>query len=467
MLSSVLLSFSNALGTSEDALRLLISILLGFPIALLHRYTLYGKSPVSQHLLFISSGLLLCYWNYGLDVIHSATSVCITYLILKFLGGTTLSVVATFVFNMSYLLYGYYETGTHDYDIKWTMPQCVLTLRLIGLAFNVLDGRQPEGKLSASQKQVALKEQPTFLEVVGFAYFPGSFLVGPQFSMKRYLDFVNGQLMADILKKGELPACVNHAVYRILMGFVYLILFQLGTSYISNEYMLSIELLKQSFLKRLLIIGFWGHVNLYKYIGCWLFSEGVCTAFGLTYTGKDEKGQFLWNGCENVKLLTFETANRFNHYIMSFNINTNNWSAEYIYKRLKFMGSKLYSQFFTLLFLALWHGFHSGYYLCFLFEFLIMYAERDVTDILNKQEKLQSFMKAHPELRILFAIVTAVYTVIFMGYSMTCFILLSHTRYNAVYSSVYYCGHIMYMSYPIVSILLKKFFLKRRPKKVD
>lgn len=48
-------------------------------------------------------------------------------------------------------------------------------------------------KLSASQKQVALKEQPTFLEIAAFAYFPGSFLVGPQFSMKRYLDYVNGR----------------------------------------------------------------------------------------------------------------------------------------------------------------------------------------------------------------------------------------------------------------------------------
>lgn len=53
-------------------------------------------------------------------------------------------------------------------------------------------------KLSASQKRVALKEIPTFLEVAAFSYFPGSFLVGPQFSMKRYLDYVNGRLLDDV-----------------------------------------------------------------------------------------------------------------------------------------------------------------------------------------------------------------------------------------------------------------------------
>lgn len=37
---------------------------------------------------------------------------------------------------------GYYTTSTQDYDIKWTMPQCVLTLRLIGLAFNLWDGNK-------------------------------------------------------------------------------------------------------------------------------------------------------------------------------------------------------------------------------------------------------------------------------------------------------------------------------------
>lgn len=49
------------------------------------------------------------------------------------------------------------------------------------------------------------------------------------------------------------------------------------------------------------------------------------------------------------------------------------------------MNNRLISQAAALLFLAIWHGFHSGYYICFLFEFLVMYMEKDVSiKIINK-----------------------------------------------------------------------------------
>lgn len=70
-------------------------------------------------------------------------------------------------------------------------------------------------------------------------------------------------------------------------------------------------------------------------------------------------------------------------------MNTNHWCAEYIYKRLKFLGSRFASQFFTLAFLAVWHGFHSGYYVCFFNEFMIMFFEKDV----STQSTIYSFTK--------------------------------------------------------------------------
>lgn len=50
----------------------------------------------------------------------------------------------------------------------------------------------------------------------------------------------------------------------------------------------------------------------------------------------------------------------------------------YIYKRLKFLGNKLLSQALSLLFLAVWHGLHCGYLVCFQMEFLIVIIERQV-----------------------------------------------------------------------------------------
>lgn len=100
---------------------------------------------------------------------------------------------------------------------------------------------------------------------------------------------------------------------------------------------------------------------------------------GLTYNGKDAQGNAKWDGVSNVDLAKFENSTEFNHYIQSFNTNTNNWVAQYIYKRMKFMNNRYVSQLSVLLFLAVWHGFHTGYYVSFFFEFIIMFMERDVS----------------------------------------------------------------------------------------
>ncbi|XP_043279250.1 lysophospholipid acyltransferase 5 isoform X2 [Venturia canescens] len=451
---STLEGLADLMGVPVPALRLMTSILLGFPLALVHRHCLYGKSATLQHLFFITSGLSIGFWNYGWNSLHSAQAVCATYLILLVFGGTLTSTTITFIFNMGYLLYGYWTTSTDVYDIVWTMPQCVLTLRLIGLAFNLWDGTKMDESLSIYQKKVALCTCPSFLEVAAYVYFPGSFLVGPQFSMRRYLDYVNGTLIenGDDLR----TSCLVAGIKRAIVGFIYVAFFQIGTIYVSDQYLLGDEYRQQNFFKKCFLIGLWGRINLYKYISCWLITEGVCITFGLPYNGRDKDGSPKWDGCSNVALLTFENATTFDHYIMSFNKNTNHWCAEYIYKRLKFLGSRIFSQVVTLLFLAVWHGFHSGYYLCFLMEFLIMYWEKDIGPVLMRHEKLQKCLKENLALRVLVWVILKMYTFVFMGYALIPFVLMSSSRYIPVFGSIYYCGHVLFLSYPLVAPFIKR-----------
>ncbi|CAJ0932026.1 unnamed protein product [Ranitomeya imitator] len=47
----------------------------------------------------------------------------------------------------------------------------------------------------------------------------------------------------------------------------------------------------------------WGKITLYKYVTCWLVTEGVCILSGLGYNGKDETGQPLWDACANMKAM--------------------------------------------------------------------------------------------------------------------------------------------------------------------
>lgn len=96
---------------------------------------------------------------------------------------------------------------------------------------------------------------------------------------------------------------------------------------------------------------------------------------------RDEKtGDEDWSACENIRLRIFENTKHFGHYVASFNVQTNLWTLKYVYKRLKFLGNRNISHLSALMFLAVWHGFHSGYYITFFLEFLIIHFERLVSE---------------------------------------------------------------------------------------
>jgi len=51
----------------EDISQLVFYVVMfvGYPLAMCHRYFLYGRSPNMQHIFFMICGLSLCYFNFG------------------------------------------------------------------------------------------------------------------------------------------------------------------------------------------------------------------------------------------------------------------------------------------------------------------------------------------------------------------------------------------------------------------
>ena len=76
--------------------------------------------------------------------------------------------------------------ATREYDITWTMPQCVICLRLIGLSMDVWDGTKDKKTLGRDQLAAALDEMPSLLECFSHSFFIGGYFVGPQFSMRKF-----------------------------------------------------------------------------------------------------------------------------------------------------------------------------------------------------------------------------------------------------------------------------------------
>merc|ERR1719495_2485556 len=151
---------------------------------LIHRMLVCKSSSTVQHLYFFLTGLLAGFSVLGTDVLHSLYSIFGTYLIILitgFMGGGLKMVVLSFIFNFGYLLVGYWYTESTDYDICWTMPGCILCLRLIGLTFDVYDGQrgreEGEAVLSKDQTKAALPEPPSLLEMLSHSFFIGGYFV--------------------------------------------------------------------------------------------------------------------------------------------------------------------------------------------------------------------------------------------------------------------------------------------------
>lgn len=220
---------AGLIGTTEPALKLLISILMGYPMAIFY-HKFVKQHQQYRNLYFIITGLDMAYYNFGISLYHNAIPAFVIYLTTMIFGPGKINAIISFVFNMTYLLAGYIMTESENYDITWTMPHCVLTLKLIALSFDLWDGQNKmKGlELSASNKKTALDKSPTFLELIGFVYFPACFLVGPIFSFRRYSDFINDKFPIE----RDAEVYEKQAMTRLFQGILYLVAFQVGGEYI-------------------------------------------------------------------------------------------------------------------------------------------------------------------------------------------------------------------------------------------
>ncbi|XP_036394096.1 lysophospholipid acyltransferase 5 [Megalops cyprinoides] len=457
MAADLMEKLSGYLGSPEPAVRLILSILIGYPFALVYRRYFFHQSPSTIHLFHTFSGLALAAFNFGSQLCHSAVCIVVQFLLLRLMGRTMTAVLSSFLFQMMYLLCGYYYTATDQYDIKWTMPHCVLTLKLIGLSFDYYDGGKEASQLSAEQKKGALPTVPTLLEVCGFSYFYGGFLVGPQFTLRSYQKLVSREL-TDC--PGQPPNSVFSAMKRFSLGLVCLAIFTIGSPIYPDSYLLTDDYEAQPFWYRCVYILIWAKINLYKYVSCWVIAEGVCILTGLGYNGQDANGVTQWDACANMLVWQYETTPLFTGTIASFNINTNAWVARHVFKRLKFLGNKMASQVLTLLFLAVWHGLHSGYILCFSMEFIIVTVERKAMALV-KDSPLLTRLSVSPLYPLIYCVQQFVHW-LFMGYPLVPFCLFTYDKWLKVYSSVYFCGHVFFFCAYLILPYLRMVLVPRK-----
>ncbi|KAI8339301.1 MBOAT, membrane-bound O-acyltransferase family-domain-containing protein [Blakeslea trispora] len=471
---------SKVLGLPEPTLRLLLTLVLAYPVANLYHKRFSGQessTPQERTQFILLTGFGLNFFFNGFSIIHTLITVAVSYgicaIVGEQMGDRKLAAAGVWIFNALYLLLGYYFMQTDDYDITWTMTQCILCLRLMGFGFDYYDGRKlitkagpssqetvPENELNktavretADKKapsalplsflaDTPLVRLPTFVQLLAYTMFPSAFLVGPQFSyslFRKWIDNTFSELTAEQLEERE-RAQKAYVIRCVGLAIVYLALQQtVGATY-STSYLLTEEYQSFGFLKRALILIIAGKFAYNKYIGIWLLTEGATASFGISYEGDNEEGHAMFGGLANTLPATFETATSIDHIISAFNINTNLWSKYYVFKRLKFLGNKQASQMGTLFFLAIWHGFHIMYFITFALEFLYVLCEQVLRKRLSPL--VQPYIKQNAIYSYLWKAASWVACQLTITYAIVGFELLKVGKSFTAYKSVWFIGHI-------------------------
>ncbi|CAG8580776.1 573_t:CDS:2 [Gigaspora rosea] len=466
-------SLSAQTGVSESVLRLLLSILFAYPISLIYKLTLVRPlktkwAPFIRNLYVVIAGLSLSYFYNGPYIIHSLITTFVTWLLCYFgslFRNRTFSAIASLLFNVIYLVTGYYMTATDEYDVSWTMTQCVLCLRMIGFAMDFMDGEKfidtkktsqqtelstntrPQKQPISFEKNIQLATLPSLIETIGYSHFFGAFLIGPQFSFHLYRKLITMSLYPD--PTNIPPGSYWHALKSFLLGALYLGVQQVGAGYFPQYYLVTAEYANKPFIHKIIIMWWTG-----KFI---LSKVSACILSGISFNGYDDNGNVEWNGLANVEKWKFEFAPSLSQIIGSFNTNTNLWTKLYIFKRLIFLGNKQLSSIISLIFLALWHGLHAGYYFCFGLEFVDMEVEK------RWAKRFESYTKPlyHPQnnfkfLKYLHMFVGWLGQTCALHYAIISFGLLKWDYVIIAYNSVYWIGHTLVFGLLFLDIILPR-----------
>lgn len=390
-LDALMEKLGGAVGFPAEQLKYLLCMMLGYPLGFI-----YSKlRRDDKHLFSLAFGFFIAQFVFGTMWVHSFITSGFVYLFLLLtkniaaLDGTRHFIVL--LFCMAYMSFSHIFRVVDSYllwELDYTGPQMLLTIKLTSLAFNLHDGTSDKKRLDAlvasipklpsnatkdevrAHKRVNAKafnaqdrldhcvtELPTMLEYFGWVYCFQNFLAGPAIDLREYLDTSTGKSYG---KSGKaIPSGrLGKVVQCFLISIVLLGLNVFGTANFPVENLHNPDIINASpWFKRLPVAWVTLFFVRQKYYFAWLMVEGSAVLSGFGYT---PKSQDKWGGANNVDIISFETAGNIQEGTRSWNKFTQAWLERYVYRRTN--GSLAATYFVS----AFWHGFYPGYYLFFM-----------------------------------------------------------------------------------------------------
>lgn len=443
-------TLADLLGASIDQIKLLSCLLVAYPLGSLF-IRIPSTRPVFRHMFNVAVALL---FFFPVLRMHNAffqllASVLGTYFIARLDHSSRMPWIV-FVFVMGHLTANHVirAFAKQSYEtMEITGPQMVLTMKLTTFAWNVWDGRRPATELDKWQLEKRITQYPSILEFLGYAfYFPG-ILVGPYLDLSEYRCLISESLFpqTDSKSSRKLPSGRKRVAYfKMLMGLLYLGLYVVFGAKHNFAAILTPQFTERGYLSRIALFQIYGIFERCKYYAVWTLTEGASIVTGLGFTGFDSSGKSCWEGAANVVVTQIELAPNFKVLLDSWNMKTNVWLRECVYKRVTVPGKKPgnMSSMITFLTSAFWHGIASGYYLTFVLGGFITSAARLVRTnirplLLPEPNQPASLAKR------LYDILGTILTVLLVNYAAAPFMLLDFRKSIFAWGLLGYYGHVI------------------------
>ncbi|KAK4049456.1 Lysophospholipid acyltransferase [Microbotryomycetes sp. JL201] len=375
---------SEQLGVSPDQIKVVFLLVISVPLSLVFPHLPSSDTSIVPHLVaalpsIVFFTVILDNLRWGL--VQLVMDSVATWLIVKWGVKTKQGRMMpwiVFVVAMGHLTLNNINTFVHKVDrdnIEITGSQMVLCMKLISFAWSVYDGQQPDAELDATQRSTKISKVPGIIPFLGYTLFFPSVLAGPSFSYSAYQAWTSHALFkkeSEADKQKTWPRTSRSlipdgrrrkAVKRLVTGLAYLAVYSVYSWTFAYDRMLEPTFLAKVWYQRIGFMQIAGFIARTKYYAVWCIAESAYILSGLGFNPRTGH----YDASRNVRIRTIELAPNFKILLDSWNINTNIWLRECIYKRVTKKGKKpgFQSTQITFMTSALWHGVNPCYLMTF------------------------------------------------------------------------------------------------------
>lgn len=429
LLSAVDFLAKTAAVTAPE-IRLFLSLLLAYPVALTWRAIPPGPNALFRHVFSVVIGLWILQFVNGYQAILNIGTSLFCYVLMLVLGPNSARIVS-FV-AMAILASGHLYRQITDYlgwTLDWTLVAMVTTQKIMSLAYNIQDAHNL--KATPDQKARSVPSFPTLLEFLSFILFPANVAIGPSFEYSDYLAFAHGTMTS--------PPPYVAGLWKLFQGLFFFV----AHTAIALKFPCAALLSDKSFFTSGTFLSRCASIWVallgvrFKYYFGWKIAEGSACMSGLGYNGIDKTtGKPRWDRLENIDVLAYETSPSLRSSSQSWNKTTNLWLRRYVYDR----APPSINLYFTYLVSAFWHGFYPGYYMFFLSVAAATVVHRQVRRTIRPWFLL-SDGKTPGTYKAFYDVLSVIATNITLNYFIMSFVMLAFDLSLGAFRGFSFYGH--------------------------